>query len=284
MIKIILISLSLLVIGSSCINNKFVYQSNTIYRLQTTPPPAPAPGPAAPAPAMPAPAGPIPALTYQFVTSTPNAPFMATISDKGDYLIITPGGGAAFTDAAIPTTAPTGVKFDNLNRMYFPETQLVVGGPYRFRYFDTKPVLQALSIPLKIRPRLTSEALQDSFPSQAETSFNVGVSFGWKFTHNVYNARKNIFGQNTNRFSLAPGVFLGTGAVDLKKANTRGPAIDFERKAALITTGGFFMLGFNNINIGYAIGADFATGMKSEQWLYQGKIWHGIIFAIDLLK
>lgn len=103
-------------------------------------------------------------------------------------------------------------------------------------------------------------------------------------THNVYNSKKNIFGQNTNRYSFSPGIFLGAGATDLKKSNTRNPAITFERKAAIIATGGFFMLGFNSINLGYSFGADFATGNGSKQWLYQGKMWHGIIFVIDIIK
>lgn len=84
-------------------------------------------------------------------------------------------------------------------------------------------------------------------------------------------------------YSLSPGIFLGTGATDLKAANT-DPSIQIERKAALITTGGFVMVGFNSINFGYAFGGDFATGSKSKDWLYQGKMWYGVIFAIDILK
>lgn len=76
---------------------------------------------------------------------------------------------------------------------------------------------------------------------------------------------KNIFGQNFNRFSISPGIFLGTGAADLKKSNTRNPVILFERKAAIITTGGFLMIGFNSINLGYAFGSSFPPGTGSKQ-------------------
>lgn len=217
------------------------------------------------------------------IVHSPSGGFKATISDKGDYLIIEPVDETKFssnTSMIVLKKPLIGWRSENVGKYYFPEadndTQKNV--PYKLAYFDTKPVIQALTIPLKIRP-----ALNDAVPSQAETSFNVGVAFGWKFTHNVYDSRKNIFGQNTNRYSLSPGIFLGTGATDLKAANT-DPSIQIERKAALITTGGFVMVGFNSINFGYAFGGDFATGSKSKDWLYQGKMWHGVIFAIDILK
>lgn len=257
---------------SSCVNEKYVYGGNTLYEVQSLP--------ANPDGGTPT------AETHNLLIHHPSDGFKAIISDKGDYLTIKPVKTQSFSYNTIPLVqSPTGWRAEIAGKYYFPETDFDNSAiiPKKLTYFDTKPVLQALTVPLKIRPKIPT-TLQDSFPSQAEASFNVGVSFGWKFTHNVYKPDKNIFGQNTNRYSFSPGFFLGTGAVDLKKSNTKNPAITFERKAAIVTTGGFFMLGFNNINFGYAFGADFATGTGSKQWLYQGKMWHGIIFAVDILK
>lgn len=258
---------------SSCISEKYIYNSNTLYETQSLP--------ANPDGGQPKPE------THNLLTHKLSKGFKAVVTDNGNYLTIKPLEKQAFTTTTTPlTTSPVTWRAENIGKYYFPELDFdkTAKVPSKFKYFDTKPVLQALTIPLKIRPKLNSEALRDSFPSQAETGFNVGVAFGWKFTHNIYNSKKNIFGQNTNRYSFSPGIFLGAGATDLKKANTRHPAITFERKAAIITTGGFFMLGFNSINFGYAFGADFPTGTGSKQWLYRGKMWHGVIFAIDIIK
>jgi hypothetical protein len=258
---------------SSCINEKYIYKSNTIYEVQSLPAITDGGAPTT--------------ETNNILKHKPTKGFKAILSDKGEYLTIKPVAVQRFTTTTIPLTKPlVGWRAEIVDKKYFPELDFETSSkvPFKLKYFDTKPVLQALTVPLKMRPKLSDVALKDSFPSQAETGFNVGVAFGWKFTHNVYSPNKNIFGQNTNRFSISPGFFLGTGAADLKKSNTRNPVILFERKAAIFTTGGFFMIGFNSINLGYAFGSDFATGTGSKQWLYQGKMWHGIIFAIDILK
>ena len=124
----------------------------------------------------------------------------------------------------------------------------------------------------------------DSFPSQAETGFNIALAGGWKFNINSYSSKKDLFGKNIRQFSLTPGWLLGAGAADLTKDNTRNPIIDFKRKAAIISTGGFIMLGYNTINFGYSFGWDFATGEGHKGWLYQGQLWHGITIGFDIIK
>lgn len=270
---IILITLVTLLM-TSCINEKYIYKCNTLYETQSI--------------AASTSGGTPTSETHNLLVKKPTKGFKAIVTDKGDYLIIKPiidNPPLSVTSITLEK-APVSTKAENVGKLYFPEADFDNSAkpPFTLKYFDTKPVLQALSIPLKIRPKLNSKVFNDSFPSQAETGFNVGVAGGWKFTHNVYNSKKNIFGQNTNKYSIAPGFFVGVGAADLKKANTRNPAIIFERKAALVTTGGYLMFGFNSINFGYSLGADFATGTGSKQWVYHGKLWHGIIFAVDLLK
>lgn len=215
--------------------------------------------------------------------------FKATITEKPEGLIITPVGGTPAMSSSIPiNTAIQGFRAENLGKIYFPEAELDPDGAAytKLNYFDSKPVLQALSIPLRFRPKLRNAALADSFPQQVETGVNVGIALGWKFTHNVYNSKQGVFGQTTNRYALSPGYFMGLGATDLKKSNTRGPTIVFERKAAVLTKGFYLMLGVNSINIGGAVGWDSVLGSSNERkgWLYQGKTWYGVIVAVDLLK
>ena len=210
--------------------------------------------------------------------------FGARITEKENSLIITP------IDKVLPTTIDKPVKTFSAGANYetnhhFPDANHDVGMvPNKFVYTDHKFLLQGLSIPLKIRPALKDRSLKDSFPSQVETGLNVGLAFGVKFSRNIYRSEKNMFGQSTNRVSISSGFFMGTGGADLKKANTRDPIIQYERKVPMLNPGFFLMLGFNNVNFGYAAGVDYALGRDRKSWLYQGKFWHGISIGLDIIK
>lgn len=152
-----------------------------------------------------------------------------------------------------------------------------------FWYGDGKVVLQGASIAFKIRPKITRPGLLDSIPSTTETGFTVGFLTGYKFSLNKFRKTQNVFGNQVAKYSITPGVILATGAADLSAAATR-PAIQFPRKAAMITCGGSVVFGINSLNIGYAFGFDYATGPHASSWLYQGKMWNGIIVSLDLIK
>lgn len=176
-------------------------------------------------------------------------------------------------------------KIDILKNKYFIPDIILDSFSYRtVKYFDLKPVLQTLSTPIKIRPKLKDPALKDSFPSQVSTGVNLGIAFGWKFSLNYYQPKVNLFGLKGNKVSFTPGFFYGVGATSLSKSNTRNPTISIDRSALSHTIGGFGMFGFNSINLGYSFGWDFATGAGSSTWLYQGRIWHGVALSLDLIK
>jgi hypothetical protein len=181
-------------------------------------------------------------------------------------------------------TSPTW-RSEIINKYYYSdEENLIRQQTAPLWYFDTKPVLQALTVPLKIRPKLRDAAYKDSFPSTTETGINIALAGGVKFAWNQYKSTKNFLGLNTQKYSIALGAILGTGAADLQKTNTRNPVIEFGRKAPLVTTGMFFMLGVNNINIGYSFGADRAKGVGGHSWIYDGRIWHGVTVGLDIIK
>jgi hypothetical protein len=170
------------------------------------------------------------------------------------------------------------------NKYFFPDIVLDTFPFSRIKFFDTKPVFQTLTIPIRIRPALKSASLKDSFPSQVETGVNLGIAFGWKFQLNYYEVSPSLFSQKGNKMSITPGIFYNIGSADLSTKNTRNPVISIERQALTHTFGGFAMVGFNSVNFGYACGWDFATGQGNKSWLYQGKFWYGIALSLDLIK
>lgn len=235
--------------------------------------------------------------TVQKVTSKG---IVAEISAKDNYLSIKPKNPSDLKPETYLVKKPlTGWRADIPQKDYFfgdvstlglvnnsnPADTLDKGNKkYKLSYFNSKVVLQALTIPIKIRPALKGQQYGDLFPGQVETGFSANLAAGVKFNHNMYNSNKNVFGNNTTTVSFTPGVFFGFGAADLKKTNTLNPAITVERKALIRSYGYFLMFGVHNINLGYAMGWDYATGTGSSQWVYKGKKWHGIVVAFDLIK
>lgn len=220
--------------------------------------------------------------------------FKGKVVEFEDYLIITPTDQLPKSDSIsdtfeVPKNPAVMMlrvsKIEPLrSKMFSPNIFSETKGRKYFTYFESKPVLQTLSIPIKIRSKLTDSALKDSFPQDVSTGFNLGLAGGWKFSVNFYNPSKDIFGNKGLKLSLTPGIFYGMGATKVSKSNTRKPIYQFDRNALTHSFGGFFMFGFNNINLGYATGWDYPTKDGSKSWLYRGKRWHGVAIGFDLIK
>lgn len=209
------------------------------------------------------------------------------IEDKGHYLVIKdfPGDISGQDVSITKPLVSFPAEMERSAYFFFP------GGGYESTalknlvYDDGKIFIQGLSIPIKIRPALDVDKTRylDTFSRQVETGINLGLSAGYKFSRNWFSSNKNYAGQNTNRVSFAPAVFLTLGAADLKKVTTNYK-INVERKAPVFTYGGAVVIGFNNINIGYGFGFDHIMDDLKKDWVYQGKLWHGILFGIDVVK
>lgn len=149
----------------------------------------------------------------------------------------------------------------------------------RIKYTDYKFILQAISVPLKFRKAI------DTITYTTETGVNIAFGTGIKYSINWYSANKTFLGQKTNTMSFTPGVLFGLGGVDIK-SKVSAPASFKDRKEPIFTFGGFFMFGFNNINIGLVIGKDVGlkNGGKANGWYYNHKTWTGVAIGIDILK
>ena len=213
------------------------------------------------------------------------------ITDNGSYLIIKddptkdashygPGAPIGLQFAMVPP--PPVWKNENIGNGYFPESKDIFVKD-AFWYREEKTVLQTASVPIKIRPKVHRPELLDSIPSQTETGVNIGFLVGYKVAWNKFRTSANPLGQTTAKYSVTGGGIVSVGAADLSAAATR-PKIIFPRKAPMITLGGSVVFGFNNVNIGYAFGWDHAVGPSASTWLYQGKMWHGVIVSLDLIK
>ncbi|MEP7165213.1 MAG: hypothetical protein ABI741_10990 [Ferruginibacter sp.] len=209
------------------------------------------------------------------------------IVDNGSYMIVkgdlakNPKNFEVVKKDIVITGNVPAWKHESKGTAYFYESE--DDNKAKFWYRDGKVILQAVSIPLKIRSEVKASGTYSTIPSTTETSVNIGFMGGYKFGWNKYRKDNNLFGQQTTKYSITPGIFLGTSAADLSTTLTR-PVITTARKAAMISSGGSVVLGFNSFNIGYAFGWDHAIGSSASSWVYQGKFWNGIIVSLDLIK
>lgn len=211
-------------------------------------------------------------------------PFVANIEEKTDFIVIAPKEienlNLEVTKDITISPEKVDLYLDMAGKYYFPGKGLDVLDSKSFKYFDIKFGLQALTVPLKFRRSVGNDTIN---PPNVETGVNIGFAPGWKFTKNIFKSSKNFVGKNTTQFSIAVGPHFGLGTTDLKKT-TNAPGLLSDRKVPTLTSGCFVLFGFNNINIGLALGKDYVIGKGHDNWIYQGKTWTGIIVSLDVIK
>ncbi len=184
---------------------------------------------------------------------------------------------------------------DEIEDFFYPllmdtdNKQLIKNKLYRsnfFKYRDIRPVVQAITIPFKFRFKVN-----DNFPSTASADFSVGLAGGYKFTN--YRYRKYYVKKPTGKYAeyndytsqwvFSPGIFLAPTVVDLDSLHTNGK-VSSDRSVVGLTGGAFFVAGYNNFNLGFALGIDKTFGSGPSAWIYSGKPWLGIILSVDIFK
>lgn len=205
---------------------------------------------------------------------------------QGDRYGIVSGLGAGDVDCA-PVSPPADTTFLELSlngwQGALDDGQYFVGGFPGYesvRYTDSRPVLQGLSIALKVRPEVTGA---DALPRTAEAGFNPALAWGYQYRWNRYTVSKNAFGNNVSSLSATGGLFAGVSAVGLKSSNTRGPDL-VDRGVPAASVGVFGLLGFDRIHVGVAVGIDHGFGDRAGDWLYQDEVWYGVSVGLDLVK
>ena len=233
----------------------------------------------------------------------PSRSFWGSIKEDGSIIIVKQDNRDAVVNGPISwipvvvvpqPSHPTGNQLNYVNTKYFPEvfhpsiaideqakttSKLVYRKLRRIRYRDYKFVLQGISVPIKFRKPI------ENLTYQTEANINVAFGSGLKWTYNWYAANKSFLGQKTNNISFTPGLLLGLGTTDIKGGFT-APTGFKDRKEPIFSFGTFFMLGFNNINIGVVVGKDVALkdGGKAGGWVYNHKTWKGIAVGLDIIK
>lgn len=152
-------------------------------------------------------------------------------------------------------------------------------------FTEIKLVFQALTIPFKFRSEYkdADPNPEKSLPPTVETGSSFAFSGGYKFTLGKVKTEKDFFGSYNRNLSLTLGGLVGFTTAELNSKNTT-TSHSITKKQIAQSLGLFASLGYNNINIGYAIGRDYPIGDNATEWKYYDEWWHGIIVGIDIFK
>jgi hypothetical protein len=210
-----------------------------------------------------------------------------TIIENTNYLVFKPSAKIEemFNVDTIPIKKQLlpGFRTEEAGNLYFPEINYdSIGTKRKLHYSDGKIGLQALSLPLKFRGEIKATDKIPRIAPQVETGITLGFALGFKKNYNTYSPTKNFWGKNVTTISLTAGPMLGASAIDLKSAST-APGLVGDRKSVSLSYGVYMMIGIGTINFGYAVGIDSVLGHGASSWVYGGKIWHGLIVALNVI-
>jgi hypothetical protein len=134
------------------------------------------------------------------------------------------------------------------------------------------------TLPFKVRPA------RENVPIALNTTFNAALYFGRRLDFYHLNRHRSPTGRTApliRTVGLGYGLFTGLGSSLITADLTRGhAALDYE--GVVIHTGGAAIYDARVFNIGVAVGVDQLLGPDSDYWLYQRKLWFGLLFGLNL--
>lgn len=161
--------------------------------------------------------------------------------------------------------------FNERNTLYYQGKEL--------KYWTKTRVLQAITIPMKIRFK------HNDIPAQISTSFNAGIAYGYQFNKSYLRNEyyPNLTSQIENKVSYTIAGFGGLTPISLKPSNTDNK-LNAEESILGIDYGLIFLVSINKINTGVCVSLDTPVQKDGRYWIYNTKPWLGVVLGIDFLR
>lgn len=121
--------------------------------------------------------------------------------------------------------------------------------------------INIITIPFKIRPSA------EGFPMQLNTNFSTALYLG---------KRKEML-----KSGYGYGILIGIGAVTMNPDVTKQKITEeYDGFVSSLGLAGLYDAG--RFNLGLAAGIDHLMDNNRQKWIYQHKIWIGVLFGINL--
>ncbi len=134
------------------------------------------------------------------------------------------------------------------------------------------------TLPFKVRPG------REGVPTQLNTNFNAALYFGRRLDFFHLNRHRAPSGRTApliRTVGLGYGLFTGLGSSDITADLTRGHAA-VEYEGFVLHSGAAVIYDARVFNVGAAVGVDRLLGKDAAYWLYQQKLWFGLLFGLNL--
>ncbi|GAB3635316.1 hypothetical protein GCM10027422_09060 [Hymenobacter arcticus] len=134
------------------------------------------------------------------------------------------------------------------------------------------------TLPFKVRPG------REGVPAQLNTNFNAALYLGRRLDFFHLTRHRTPSGRAVplvRTVGLGYGLFTGLGSADISADLTRGHATtDYE--GFVVHSGAAVIYDARVFNVGAAVGIDRLLGADASYWLYQQKVWVGLLFGLNL--
>jgi hypothetical protein len=131
----------------------------------------------------------------------------------------------------------------------------------------------------KIRPNIANV-----LPAQLNANFNGNIYLGGRTDLYKIAYKKNpinFFQRQINHFGFSGGVFIGLGNTALTPSTTNN-RIATEYDGIVLQKGVAGILAVNKLSVGLSIGFDNLLNKHSNLWIYQNKLWCGLMLGLNL--
>jgi hypothetical protein len=170
--------------------------------------------------------------------------------------------------------------YNTLNKSFtnLPEKKDIdIPVPHHFvkSSFDVD-ILTAL---FKIRPQI-----QTVLPIQLNSNFNGNIYLGrrkdiYKIEYKINSLNKHQ--RQVNHFGFSGGVFLGLGNTNMNSSTTNN-MVTKEYDGLIFQKGISGIIAINKLSVGLSIGFDNLLDENNKYWIYQNKMWYGLMFGLNL--
>lgn len=138
--------------------------------------------------------------------------------------------------------------------------------------------IDLLTIPLKYRP--AQEDVAPQVNANLNGAFYVGYRFD-EYTADYHPMPISKFKRRITHYALSVGGFTGLGATFMSPTNTYN-RITQEYDGVVWNKGIAGIFAIDNFNLGIALGFDNLLDNNRKVWIYEGKIWLGLSFGLNL--
>ncbi len=134
------------------------------------------------------------------------------------------------------------------------------------------------TLPFKVRPG------REGVPAQLNTNFNAALYFGRRLDFFHLNRHRAPSGRTApliRTVGFGYGLFTGLGSSDITADLTHGHAT-VEYEGFVVHSGAAVIYDAHVFNVGAAVGIDRLLGTDADYWLYQQRLWFGLLFGLNL--